>query len=216
MFIIVSRYNYNSIFFFLLQALIKTSPDLIEQLRQKKEGPCLLKSLREWTIKKPYSPEIKTFALALSFFSTRAYNFVRTEFNDVLPHVNTIRKWHQKVDGSPGFTLSAIPIIRRKIGEAKEKGKTLSFCLIMDEMYICKDIQSNQATGQVFGYEALGQVAEDGKEYKNVATQALVYMISCVNDRWKMPVSYFFIKGMNTEEKTNVTLEVIELLFHIT
>ncbi|CAB3979235.1 DNA transposase THAP9 [Paramuricea clavata] len=40
-----------------------------------------------------YSPELKSFALTLQFYSSKAYEFVRETFNLALPHQVQVRKW---------------------------------------------------------------------------------------------------------------------------
>ena len=40
-----------------------------------------------------YSPQLKSFALTLQFYSSKAYNFVRKTFNLALSHPVQIRKW---------------------------------------------------------------------------------------------------------------------------
>lgn len=42
--------------------------------------------------KKKYSPELRTFALTLQFYSSKAYRYVRKTFNNLLPEPSTIRK----------------------------------------------------------------------------------------------------------------------------
>ncbi|QQP51033.1 Uncharacterized protein FKW44_012237, partial [Caligus rogercresseyi] len=51
-----------------------------------------------------YSPEIKKFACTLSFYSMKAYDFVRKTFNFTLPSPTTLRNWYSTIDGAPGFT----------------------------------------------------------------------------------------------------------------
>ena len=51
-----------------------------------------------------YSPDLKSFALTLQFYSAKAYDFVRKTFNLALPHRVQIRKWYTKVLAKPGFT----------------------------------------------------------------------------------------------------------------
>ena len=46
-----------------------------------------------------YSPQLKSFALTLQFYSAKAYDFVRKTFNLALPHPVQIRKWCTKVPG---------------------------------------------------------------------------------------------------------------------
>ena len=51
-----------------------------------------------------YSPLLRSFALTLQFYSTKAYNFVRRTFNLALPHQRQIRKWYSHIPAEPGFT----------------------------------------------------------------------------------------------------------------
>lgn len=53
-----------------------------------------------------------------------------------LPHPETIRKWYQKCDGTPGITKESIDTLKLKICEANSKGKILYFNLSIDEMCI--------------------------------------------------------------------------------
>ncbi|KAI5639788.1 THAP domain-containing protein [Phthorimaea operculella] len=53
---------------------------------------------------KEYSPELRTFALTLYFYSPKAYCYIRSSFNTCLPHPTTIRKWYQCINATPGFT----------------------------------------------------------------------------------------------------------------
>ena len=54
-----------------------------------------------------YSPELRSFALTLYFYSPHAYRYVRKSFDTCLPHPRTIGKWFKTVDGRPGFTQEA-------------------------------------------------------------------------------------------------------------
>ena len=42
-----------------------------------------------------YPPELRSFALTLKFYSTKAYNYVRKSFNLGLPHVSVTRSWYK-------------------------------------------------------------------------------------------------------------------------
>lgn len=174
---------------------------------QNKEPVPILKSLNNRTIGGKYCDEIKNFALALAFYSKQGYNFVRKEFENRLPQISTIRKWQSKTDGSPGFTLSAIPVIKKKIKDAKENGKKLVFSLMMDEMKISDRLELDKS-GKTWGYEEYGQSADYCKKDGEVATEALVYMIVCLNERWKMPVAYYLVKPLNKNQKADISLEV--------
>ena len=43
------------------------------------------------TSREQYSPEMRSFALTLAFYSPKAYRFVRKQFGLALPHLSTIR-----------------------------------------------------------------------------------------------------------------------------
>lgn len=57
--------------------------DLISRLASKNAGKLLPRK---------YNAELRRFAISLHFFSPGAYNFVRDEFNSVLPHTRTLSK----------------------------------------------------------------------------------------------------------------------------
>ena len=46
-----------------------------------------------------YPPELRSFALTLKFYSTKAYNYVRKSFDLGLPHVDVIRSWYSSING---------------------------------------------------------------------------------------------------------------------
>ncbi|GBM48034.1 hypothetical protein AVEN_34363-1 [Araneus ventricosus] len=50
--------------------------------------------------------------LLLSFYSNKAYKYVRKVFINALPHPTTLRKWYQSVDGEPGFTSAALSALQ--------------------------------------------------------------------------------------------------------
>lgn len=55
-------------------------------------------------VPKSYSPELRSFALTLYFYSPHAYRYVRKMFETCLPHPRTIQMWYESVDGNPGFS----------------------------------------------------------------------------------------------------------------
>jgi len=69
------------------------------------------------------TPELRTFAMTLHFYSPEAYNYVRDSFNKTLPHPSTIRKWYTTVDVTPGFTHECLKVIKIKVKEMNQKIK---------------------------------------------------------------------------------------------
>ena len=59
-----------------------------------------------------YDVELRSFALTLNYYSSKAYNYVRETFDLCLPHPSTIRSWYTGVDGQPGFNKQAFESLR--------------------------------------------------------------------------------------------------------
>ena len=83
-----------------------------------------------------YSPELRSFALTLQFYSSKAYKFVRLKFNKALPHQSQIRKWYSSIPADPGFTEPAFVVLKEKVQQ--NNGKPLLVALMLDEMSIRK------------------------------------------------------------------------------
>ncbi|GFN91158.1 THAP domain-containing protein 9 [Plakobranchus ocellatus] len=66
---------------------------------------------------------------------------------------------------------------------------------------------------KTFGFVDIGSgVTNDGAP---AATQALVFMVVCVNGSWKVPIGFFFIHGMTGKEKANLVRECLHQLGQI-
>lgn len=59
----------------------------------------------------PFTSEMRKFAITLQFYSSRAYEYVRKSFKNVLPHQKTITKWYKVINGNPGFTSEAFELV---------------------------------------------------------------------------------------------------------
>ena len=157
-----------------------------------------------------YSPELKSFALTLQFYSSKAYEFVRKTFNLALPHQAQIRKWYGKVHAEPGFTEPAFTALAAKVEEAKQKGQTVPCSLMLDEMAIRKHISWDGK--KMRGYVDLGNDVEED-DSAPVAADALVFMVVSVNDCWKVPCGYFLIDGLSGAERANLVKVCIQRLY---
>lgn len=150
---------------------------------------------------KTVSPELRSFALTLHFYSPTSYNYVRKTFNKCSPHPSTIRKWYSVIDGSPGITAESIIAIKMKVREMKNKNSDLILGMIMDEMSIREAIHFNGERLQ--GYINYGHKIQDSDAMPQ-ATEALVFIVVALNSHWKIPVGYFLIHGLTAEEKANL------------
>lgn len=59
----------------------------------------------------PFTSDLRKFAITLQFYLSKAYDYVRKSFKNVLPHPKTITRWYKVVNGEPGFTDEAFELV---------------------------------------------------------------------------------------------------------
>lgn len=138
----------------------------------------------------PYSPELRSFALTLHFYSPHAYRYVRKTFDTCLPHPRTIEKWYQTIPGDPGFTSTAFDSLQAKAAGAAGNGKSLLCNLVMDEVAIRQHVEWDGR--KYHGFIDMGTQLDS--DTLPIAKDALTFMVVAVNANWKLPVGYFFCK----------------------
>lgn len=121
----------------------------------------VMKQLQNSRVNNQYTPEVRTFALTLHFYSPRAYRYVRNKFKNKLPAPRTIRQWCESVNGDPGITKEALNVLSVKIKDSQDKGLQLRFCMAVDEMSIRKQIEFNFTRKKYFGYVDFGGSSVD-------------------------------------------------------
>lgn len=157
----------------------------------------LFKKTTKSSTHKKYEEEIRKFAITLHFFSGKAYNYVRRKFYNALPHPKTLDKWYSTINASPGLSTEALNMIKAK---AKSTERRIVCSLIMDKMAIRKKIEFDGK--KYYGYVDFGILLD--QDNRDIAREALVFMIVAINDTWKCPVGYFFINGLNGTQKANL------------
>ena len=166
-----------------------------------------LKSENKTKRPKRYSDSIREFAITLQFYSSSAYDYVRSVCGNALPIRSTITRWFSNIDCEPGFTSKAFATLQA----VAEKSESPIFVnLMMDEMSIKKLIQW---TGKKFmGYVDIGAGTED--DSVPPAKEALVFMCVAANGhfKFKLPLAYFFIEGLSASERANLIKICLEKL----
>ena len=130
-----------------------------------------------------YSFEIKQFALTLHYYSPKAYDFVCKMF--ILPHPYSIRNWAASVDCDPGYLTNVINAIG---GVVEKKPSMFEVVLIVDTMALHKGTFWDQKTKQYVGTVSYGTALPEPPE--DLATEALVFMISSLTGHFKHPIAY--------------------------
>ncbi|CAL1294995.1 unnamed protein product, partial [Larinioides sclopetarius] len=188
--------------------ITESAKSILEVSIQGTPAELLLSRLKKPGSKQEYPAELRAFALTLHFYSSKAYDYVRKNFQTCLPHPSTLRKWYQSIDGSPGFTDAALSALKMKVSEATKLNKTVICALIVDEMSIKKHIDWNK--DKFIGYVDFGTGLDD--DQLPVATEAYTFMLNCVNGHWKIPIGYFLINGLTAQERANIIQECLKIV----
>lgn len=155
----------------------------------------LLACTKKQSVRKRFCKEVRAFSISLHFYSPKAYSYVRETFNKCLPHPRTLPKWYSVVDAKPGFSSEALELLKLR---ASKTEKPILCSLVWDEMSIRQHLEYDGTNYS--GYVNMG--CNNDNEYSEIASQALVFMVVPINQSWKIPVGYFFIKSLTSEQKT--------------
>lgn len=158
-----------------------------------------------------YPERIRCFALTLHYYSPKAYNYIRSLFKNTLPAVSTLRTWYSGIDGRPGISTEALVALKKKAGEAIINGKQPLVCVSFDEMAVRKQLLWDQNEQKIVGYADYGSNHADNNDDETlpIAKEALVYLVNGIGDSYWIPVAYFLIDGLKTDEKAALTSEII-------
>lgn len=99
------------------------------------------------------------------------------------------------------------------MAEYRQKGKTLHCSLAFDEMAIKQNIQWSDVRKQFLGYVTYGDRKES--EVRLIASHAIVFLLSGINQEFSIPVAYHFIKALKREEKMKLLIEVVRATTNI-
>lgn len=154
---------------------------------------------------------VRTFATTLCFYSPKAYRYVRAAFDNALPHEKTVARWYRGIDGEPGITKEALSVLRSKSESMASEGRQLIVGVSMDEVAIRQLVEWNPYNKKFDGVvnygDSLSFLCEGDK--LTPAKEALVFMVSSVEEDWKIPVAYYLICGLKTGDKKQIVENVL-------
>lgn len=113
---------------------------------------------------------------------------------------------YSNIDGSPGFTKQSLTAI-----SVKSEENPVFVNLVFDEMSVKKNVE-------LVGKNYIGYVdkgLDESEDDRAMAVEALVVMAVAVNGSWKIPIAYFFINGITSDEKKNMVEQAISKLHDI-
>lgn len=128
-----------------------------------------------------------------------------------MPSVSTIRKWYSTINGKPGFSSEAFTTLKCKCNEANQDGKEILVAVIYDETAIRQQEEYDQHTDTKTGFVNYGTDIDKSGE-KKYAKEALVFLVSGINFKFKIPVAYFLTAGVKSNEKAALLQQVILLV----
>ena len=166
--------------------------------------------LRQIHGKKEYDADVRCFALTLHYYSPKAYNYVRSVWNNALPAPSTIRKWYQNLDGEAGITKQALEAIQLR---SRDSSKPVLVNLVIDEMAIRQ--QRIFLNDRFYGQVDLGTGLGKEDETASLAKNALVFMAVSLNSNWKVPIAYYFVDGLSGAERANLLTECLRALHDV-
>lgn len=178
----------------------------------------ILDCLKYGSPTRKYSETVRQFCMGLQYLSPAAYRYCRRVFNKNMPALDTIKRWYRSIDGEPGITIPSLNILKGKAEEYKKEGEELTLALLCDEVSTAKSVEFDENKIEFSGFVTCENKTKynstkrkNKKEKKpnrlDVAKDALVFM--CVGKDFKIPVAYFFLCGLEAEERAALTQEVI-------
>lgn len=172
----------------------------------------ILKCLSKGLSGPQYPESVRSFALALHYYSPKAYRFVRQTFDNHLPCPSTITKWYinSNANGDPGISKQSLETLRKLAKEERDKGKQLVCALIYDEMAIRKHMQWSDSQKKFLGHITYG--LESQKDELQLATNAIVFMVNGIDLSFSIPFAFFFITTLSGHEKATLLKEIISAI----
>ncbi|KAG8239772.1 hypothetical protein J437_LFUL019249 [Ladona fulva] len=185
-------------------AMDRMQSHCLREISERKSG--VFCSLNDHALDQTPFDKLMTFALTFNFYSPKAYNYVRDKFNASLPHPSTLRRRFSTVKVSAGFTYEILPTLQR-IAREKHPATVLG-ALSMDEIAIRRHVEWDGKG--LSGYIDYGTGLDS--DDLPFAKEALTFMLIVVNGQWKLPVGYFFIKGLDATERANLVQQALDFL----
>lgn len=163
-----------------------------------------------------YPQIVREFSLTLNYLSVRAYDFVRTIFNNNLPGRSTIQMWYANsdLDCTPGINSTSLRVLEQKAVEHKKNGKELICSLCFDEMSIRQHMQWCHSAKIMLGLPTAGEHL-DQMGSAELAKQVIVYMCNVIDERYKIPVAFELLTSLNANHRVQLLKQVIDRLKNI-
>lgn len=162
-----------------------------------------------------YPKSVREFCLNIYYLSVRAYEAVRSYFDNNLPHVATIRHWYANSDMNcePGVHDSCLDILKNRATQRKQENSELVLSICFDEMFCRKHFQWCHQTNQMLGFPTYPENDHNFNinelKLDEVANQVIVFMAVGINENLKLPIAYQFVQSLNADQRVPLVTNII-------
>ncbi len=140
------------------------------------------------TTHEPPSPDLRSFALTLQWYSARAKDMFSKSCL-CLPYMCTIHKWFYGIDGLPGCSKGAFDPLKMQAKKEKSFSRETVVAFFLDEMRI-KTHTDYVGEMMVCCTDTGSGIQDDANP---LTTDTLVFVATSLNGSWKIHLGYFFI-----------------------
>lgn len=181
---------------------------------------CLVNGVKSGQL---YPEAVRKFCFAVSYHSPAAYEIIRKQFNNNLPHSKTIKTWYALSDigGDPGLSESTLKRLKGFVDDLN--GEPLLCTLIWDEMYLRQQIFWDENKSEYVGFTSYGTAKPANQNRKKkksvdpeeegtkipVAKKALNFMLSGINKHFTFPLAYHLVDNLDSIELASLVEEFI-------
>uniref|UniRef100_A0A147BB70 Putative transposase protein n=2 Tax=Ixodes ricinus TaxID=34613 RepID=A0A147BB70_IXORI len=181
-----------------------------EQAAEKQHSAIfLLEQISNFSRKRPcWSEETIRHSIVLRHLSTKLYEHIRKEGFLKLPCRNTLQNYLGIPSGETGF--NGLIDARLKAETERLTTPQSRVCsLVCDEMRIKERLQYNKQQDSFVGHTEMG-VANDASAEPLLANSLLCFVLNGLSTSFRIPVSYFFTKGLNGSQLATLLVFVMK------
>ncbi|XP_050032440.1 uncharacterized protein [Dermacentor andersoni] len=168
----------------------------------------LVDQITNYKKKRPtWSEETTRRCVVLRHLSTKAYEHIRGEMLLKLPDRKTLTNYIGTTSGETGFSKL---VETRLICEAEnfDKPQSKVCSLIVDEMRVKQKLQYNKQRDCFVGQVDIGVEEQNGELV--LANSLLCFVISGLTTKFRIPVAYYFTKGLTGPQLHKLLIFVMQ------
>ena len=219
----------------ILKGKVESMAELIDDLKVKKilddestkeiadkylkddKNALIQKLMRKGIKTAKYDMDVLEFAQTLRFYSPKAYEYMRTYL--ALPTTATLNNHLRSFQCMPGIIQEAVDALERARDDPETGHLYKHTSMVVDEMSIKEYVQliRNLNGGTVFGTVDYGNSLNLGEmdDLDKAANSVLVVMVVGYDGHWKLPIAYFFTRGLKAGVQAGIMRESLKTTFQV-